>query len=416
MFQQVLTSPYDWLDGEYNTVSPSGAKTNQHVGRGSFQGQYTISPSSSANPVDDSAIQAELAAQISAGHLPRPTPDAAGNNNTYYAVFFPHGVSITEGGWRSCTAGGFAAYHGTIANAAGHEIYYGVQPDFQAGSGCESGTGPGTTFDNEQSVASHELVETITDPEVGLATVVGAPLAWYDATNNEIGDICNAQEGTVPGSDGFTYTVQKEFSNVANDCIVTRAATADFAMAINPSSLSLAPGTSGTSTITTSVATGAAEVVSLSAGGTPQGATVTLSPTSVTAGSSSTVSVNTGTAPTGTFTVTIVGTSPSATHSTTLAVTVASPPAITSVGAATFIVGSPGSFVVTASGTPPLTLAESGALPSGVSFVDNGNGTATMSGSAELGTVGAYPITIAAQSSSGGATQSFSLSIGSASW
>src|SRR5262249_57674572 len=101
------------------------------------------------------------------------------------------------------------------------EIYYGVHPDLQSGSGCATGCGGSTTFGNQTSVASHEMVETITDCEVGIAAVLAPPLAWYDNANGEIGDICNAQQGTVVGSDGVTYTVQTEFSNLANNCIIS---------------------------------------------------------------------------------------------------------------------------------------------------------------------------------------------------
>src|SRR5207248_11004023 len=120
-------------------------------------------------------------------------------------------------------------------------LYYGVHPDMQAGSGCDVGCGnAGTTFANQSSVASHELVEAVTDAEVGLSTVVGPPLAWYDNTNGEIGDICNAQQGTIAGTDGVSYTVQKEFSNLANDCIVSRAVAGnDFSISSSPGSLSL---------------------------------------------------------------------------------------------------------------------------------------------------------------------------------
>src|SRR6516162_8275920 len=171
-----------------------------------------IIPSTSATTVDDSTIQSELETQIADGHLPAPTHDTAGNINTYYAVFFPHGTTITQGGSSSCVAGGFCAYHGTVA-ASGSigEVYYGVHPDMQPGSGCDSGCGnAATNFDNQTSVASHEMTETITDAEVGLATTLSPPLAWYDTTNGEIGDICNAQQGTIIGSDGVTYTVQRE--------------------------------------------------------------------------------------------------------------------------------------------------------------------------------------------------------------
>jgi len=221
-YQGVLNSPYvDWLT-EYNTDIPAaggGPGTTQTIGRGSFVGQYTITPSpqNSGSPIDDTQVQAELAAQIQAGHLPAPTSDALGNNNTYYAVFFPHGVTVTLGGSASCVL--FCAYHGTIADVGGHEVYYGVHPDMEDGSGCEFGCGNGAPFENYTSVASHEMIETITDPEVGLATILAPPLAWYDGTYGEIGDICNAEHDTIIGADAVTYTVQTEWSNRANACI-----------------------------------------------------------------------------------------------------------------------------------------------------------------------------------------------------
>jgi len=224
-YQQVLNSAYvDWLT-EYNTdITDFGGNpgTNQTIGHGSFSEQVAITPVNTKTTITDTEIQTELVNQIKAGHLPLPTADASGNNNTYYAIFFPHGITINSGGMSSCMPGGFCAYHGTIvASTPVGEIYYGVHPDMQAGSGCELGCGAGPTpFDNYTSVASHEMVETITDCEVSLANSPAPPLSWYDNNNGEIGDICNAQHGSIVGADSHTYTVQKEFSNVANDCIV----------------------------------------------------------------------------------------------------------------------------------------------------------------------------------------------------
>ncbi|MCU1427861.1 MAG: hypothetical protein JWL83_1861 [Actinomycetia bacterium] len=225
-YGQATNSSYvDWLS-EYNTNFAGGS--NQSIGRGSFAGVVTITPSAanSGTLIDDSQIKSELVAQVYAGNLPAPTHDAAGWNNTLYAIFFPHGTAITQGGYRSCVAGGFAAYHGTTRIGASHAIEYAVQPDFQAGSGCEFGTGNGTTFQNEMSVASHELVEAITDPQVGFATQIGPPLAWYDPNYGEIGDTCNGQQAPLTGADGNSYTVQKQFSNVAGACISARASVA----------------------------------------------------------------------------------------------------------------------------------------------------------------------------------------------
>src|SRR5690242_16573415 len=49
-------------------------------------------------------------------------------------------------------------------------------------------------------------------------------------------------------------------------------------------------------------------------------------------------------------------------------------PVITSASSTTFTVGAAGIFTVTTTGLPTPSVSESGALPSGVTFVDNGNG------------------------------------------
>ena len=89
--------------------------------------------------------------------------------------------------------------------------------------------------------------------------------------------------------------------------------------------------------------------------------------------------------------------------------TVQTPPAITSGNSAAFTVGQGGNFTVTATGSPTPTLTELGALPSGVIFKDNGNGTATLSGAPVAS--GTYHFTITTQNSAGDFTQSFTLTV-----
>jgi hypothetical protein len=158
----------------------------------------------------DAAIQARLNALFTAGSIPAPAA------NNYYPIHFPAGVSITASdGSQSCVQ--FCAYHGTYKRN-NINVNYGIIPD--QGGGCAGGCGRNASrVNNLDSVASHELVEATTDPAVGLATVFGPPLAWYDRTFGEIGDICNGQQGTVVGGDGVTYVVQTEFSNAVNNCV-----------------------------------------------------------------------------------------------------------------------------------------------------------------------------------------------------
>jgi hypothetical protein len=69
------------------------------------------------------------------------------------------------------------------------------------------------------------------------------------------------------------------------------------------------------------------------------------------------------------------------------------------------------SFTVTATGINAPALAESGTLPGGVSFTDDGNGTATLTGTPS--SAGTFPITITASNgTTPNATQSFTLYAG----
>jgi Fe-S cluster assembly iron-binding protein IscA len=104
---------------------------------------------------------------------------------------------------------------------------------------------------------------------------------------------------------------------------VTAPATNDFSISANPTSLSIAQGASGNSTISTAVTSGSAGTVNLTSSVSPAGPTASLNPTSVTAGSSSTLTVTVGSSvAAGTYTVTVTGTEGSATHSTSVTVTV----------------------------------------------------------------------------------------------
>jgi len=92
--------------------------------------------------------------------------------------------------------------------------------------------------------------------------------------------------------------------------------------------------------------------------------------------------------------------------------TISVAPVFTSGNNTTFTVGTAGSFTATATGTPTPVLTESGALPSGVNFKDNGNGTATLSGTPAAGTGGAYTLTLTASNGVGTpANQSFTLTV-----
>ena len=209
-YTAVTNSEYfDWLGSQYDTVGRKSVvdgqtTSNQNIGRGSFGGTITITPSIAATTISNDQIAAELAYQIAHGVLPQPDMDAAGNVNALYMFDFPPGMTIYLDNARSCVT--WYAYHYTTA-IGGKSVPYGVHPDFSRD--CAN-----TNFTLSTSVHSHELIEAVTDMEVGVDSI-----AWNSDVDGgqEIGDLCNA-EGTIGG-----YTVQRMYSNHDGGCMLSSA-------------------------------------------------------------------------------------------------------------------------------------------------------------------------------------------------
>lgn len=422
-FADITSTGLISLMQQYNTNISGG--TNQIFGNGTFGGLFQIVPSAGNNgsTIDDSNIQAEILAQINAGHLPAPVLDAGGNANTLYMIYFPPGKTITQGGSSSCVGGGFCAYHGTTNSLInGQHVLYGVMPDMQAGSGCATGCGTSSVFGNYTSVTSHELVEAMTDAQVGIATVIGPPLAWYDSTNGEIGDICNGQQATYVAN-GTSYVIQLEFSNSANNCVTFPPVSGpNFSLSASPSSLTVTQGSSGSSTVTVTPSGGFTGSVTLSNSALPSGVTATYGTNPTTGSSVVTFTASSG-ATTGTSSVTITGTSGTLTHTTSISLTInptATPNFSLSASPSSLSVtqGSSGSSTVTVtpSGgfTGSVTLSNS-ALPSGVTATFGTNPTTSTSvltfTASSTATTGTSTITITGVSGTLSHTTTISLTI-----
>jgi putative Ig domain-containing protein len=85
------------------------------------------------------------------------------------------------------------------------------------------------------------------------------------------------------------------------------------------------------------------------------------------------------------------------------------PPVFTSAGGASLAAGTAGSVTITATGAT--TMAQGGTLPAGLSFTDNGNGTATLSGTPQAPN-GTFSLAFTATNATGSTTQPFLLTIG----
>src|SRR4029077_5495856 len=153
---------------------------------------------------------------------------------------------------------------------------------------------------------------------------------------------------------------------------VWKQPTADFTVTATPASLSVTQGSSGSTTVSTTVSGGFNSAVSLSASGLPVGVTASFSPASIAApgsGSSTLTLSASSTATTGTVNVTVTATGGSVTHTTTIALTVnsAATPDFT-------VSASPASLSVTqgASGSSTVSTTVSGGFNSAVSLSASG--------------------------------------------
>jgi hypothetical protein len=105
------------------------------------------------------------------------------------------------------------------------------------------------------------------------------------------------------------------------------------------------------------------------------------------------------------------GVSPKATQSFVLAVDQAA--ALTSAASTTFTPKKSNRFTITTSGYPLAKITRTGTLPATITFVTNGNGTATISGIPTTSSKTTYKLTLTATNGVGTkATQSFTLTVG----
>ena len=274
---------------------------------------------------------------------------------------------------------------------------------------------PGKPLVDYVSGGGGDALGTVSGCSAFDAYAIGSGSACHAPTPSSDAHVFNFLLVTVNGNH-VTVTPTDSTGQTFDQQTYTYASTNDFSITSAPTSATVTAGSGTSPTISTAVTSGSTQSVALSATGAPSGAVVSFNPQTLNAGQSSTMTVTTSTStPTGTFPITVTGTGASATHATTFSLTVNPAPVaptITSSNASTFTEGTSGSFTVTTGGVPTPTISESGSLPTGVGFTDNGNGTAALSGTPATGTHGSYPITIGASNGVGSpASQSFTLTV-----
>ncbi|MGZ3443940.1 MAG: hypothetical protein ACXVDD_30685, partial [Polyangia bacterium] len=279
-YKSILQSAYfDWLV-EYNT-------TSYKIGRGTFVTSFEDANPAPAATATVKTINPETYLKsllATPGKLPAPDDD------TIYFLYFPDRIDPSDGQGSSCVQpmGDYCAYHASYVDGTGQLVRYAVMPDMDA-AGCSGGCGP-VGFVSVTDVSSHELIEAVTDPDNGTG--------WADPNPNqtlncgEIGDIC-AVGGTMEVGVVGGFSVQKEWSNKANACIVTDPSimVSDFTVAAEP--IMVPAGGMATGSVTLTKVSGATETVALSTTAVPTGLSASVSPASaMSAGGTSMVMVS----------------------------------------------------------------------------------------------------------------------------
>jgi len=153
---------------------------------------------------------------------------------------------------------------------------------------------------------------------------------------------------------------------------VSSSSSPSFTLTPNPTSVTVEPGSSGTSSITAAVAGGFDSAIALSASGLPTGVTASFSPTSIAkpgSGSSTLTLTASSSAAVGTYTVTVTGTGGGLTQTTTVSLVVSTggTPSFTLTPNPTSLSVKPGS-----SGTSTITAAISGGFDSAIALSASG--------------------------------------------
>jgi len=188
--------------------------------------------------VQTSRIHHKLSEYFDQGLLPAPQE----NVDEVYALHFPPGMIIQDSADKSKSAnavdGNWCGIHGSFKyqsaalNGNRTEVYFMILPDFNdlAKSGCASLNGNDGLF----STISHEIAETVTDPQVGIfnrgdmdqsSGQRKGKISWYgNSGGGEIGDWCNGQlyylnMYNARSGSMEPRAVQAQWSNQLNSCV-----------------------------------------------------------------------------------------------------------------------------------------------------------------------------------------------------
>jgi hypothetical protein len=172
-----------------------------------------------ANPLTD----ADMAAYA---HAAAKFLGVSGYGHIFHIFLTPEQNVCFDTSYTVCSSNAFCAYHSSAVFGDIGEVVYTVEPNNVNVFGCNQPAGsPNGGFDATYSVLSHEVFETLTDPD---------GLTWFNITNSgllgsEIGDECLfwlfdpngnyiSANSVVQKLNGHAYQIQTEYDNRAHAC------------------------------------------------------------------------------------------------------------------------------------------------------------------------------------------------------
>ncbi len=261
------------------------------------------------------------------------------NFGTHESLVFNHSVTATSGSsgvrWyeiQSPTTTPTVAQQGTFSPDAENRWMGSTAMDSagdQAIGFSVTGTSP-TSLDPTVRIAGRTPSDPAGTMETEINVVTGGGV--QQSTSSRWGDYSAMQVDPVDDCT-FWYTQEYErttgsfnwSTRIVNFKFPNCGATPDFSISASPSSVSVAQGSSGMSTITTTALNGFNSAITLSATGQPSGVTVSFNPNPIAApgSGSSTMTMAVGsTVAAGTYTITVTGTGAGVTHTTAVSLTV----------------------------------------------------------------------------------------------
>ena len=422
------------------SLSSAGTATLSGTPAPGTVGTYQVAITAS-NGVSPEATQTftltvtQAPSSFSAGAFPPST--TYGNTVSLYAAGLPSNatgtVTFTAGG---ITLGTATVHPGQPQDSCTSAVLPGGTYDVTAtysGDGNYLGATANTSFTvtSPPTITSDSTATfTVGQPGSFPITTTGSPApAVSESGTLPTGvSLAATKDGTytlsgtpAPGAVGTYQVAITAYNGVQPDATQSLLLTVNqapsktsFTAASNPSSTTFGNGVTLTATGLPQDATGTVTFTNSTTGATLG------KPAAVNAGAAS---CPTGVLPDGTYDVTATYSGDAhylgSTATTSFAVTGSSATTITSENSATFTVGQAGSFTVTTLGFPTpsisvwnLDLSKAASLPPGLTFQDNGDGTATLSGTPGPGAIGTWPMAIMAISAgSPAATQTFTLQV-----